>query len=172
MVVRASRALTSVLLAGAGVAIAASPAVANNMWATRDNPLIVKEDGVAQGKAFGYHEIDRTSSGTRSHGEIRLYDPRAGGSSVYGEMRTQTPSGYCWTGGQADCSAQWYDWKWDQSARWSDNSWSAYHWTLMTTDVNPNADKARGAVRVGEDQNNSPDPHSGWAYSAGSRYTP
>lgn len=160
------------MLAGGALGVVASPALAANMWATASNPLIVKEDGVAQGKAYGYHEIDITSNGTRSHGEIRLFDPRPGGSSVYGEMWTQTPSGYCWTGGQADCSAQWYDWRRDESARWSDNSWSAYHWTLMTTDVNPNADKARGRVRVGEDQNNSPDPHSGWAYSAGSRYRP
>jgi len=166
------RTLACGAMAAAGLAMAAAPAFALNHWATQSNPLIVKEDGVAQGKAFGYHEIDLTSNGTRSHGELRLLDPRPGGSGVYGEMWTQTPAGYCFTGGAVNCTAQWYDWAKDESDRWLHDYWSPYHWTVMTTSVNPNADKARGRVRVGEDQNNSPDPHSGWAYSAGSRYTP
>lgn len=166
------RTLASLALAAGASSVAAAPACAVNYWAASTSPLVVKEDGVAQGKGFGYHEIDQTSNGTRSHGEIRLFDSRPGGSGVFGEMVTQTPAGYCFTGQQLNCTAQWFDWASDQSARWFDDMWSPYHWTLMTTSVNPNADKARGRVRIGEDQNNSSDPHSGWAYSAGSRYAP
>lgn len=60
--------------------------------------------------------------------------------------------------------------KTDGSARWHDDAWSPWGWTRGTTGLPGEADYARGKVRVCEDQNNSPDDCSGWAYSKGSAY--
>jgi hypothetical protein len=137
---------------------------------TSSTPLVVSDGGDVRGRGYGYHEIDQTANGTRSHGELRLYDQKPGGSGIFGEMQTWTNAGLCFAPQYTSCQAQWYFWKTDQSGRWYDDTWSDYHVLLMTTDVNPSADYARGRVRIGEDQSFSTDPHSGWAYSAGSKY--
>lgn len=152
------------------LALIAGPAYAANYWAPGSDPLHVYEDGVLQGRAYGYHEIDHTSNGTRSHGEVHLVDQKPGGSGIYIEMQTWVNAGICIAPAYTSCSSQYYQGPSDQSDRWHDNTWSPYGWTLATTSVPASADYARGRVKACEDQNNSPDDCSGWGLSTGSKY--
>ena len=164
----------SALLAAAAagtLAMTASPvAAATKWWAPQSAPLAAKTDGVVQGRAYGYHEIDQTSSGTRSHAEVRLYDNKPGGQSIYIELHTYVNAGYCLAPEYTSCDAQYYYYDDDESNRYSDASWSPFGWTLGTTGLPASADYARGSVHVCEDQNNEPDDCSGWGHSKGSAY--
>jgi len=148
----------------------AGPAFALKYWAKPDTPLAAKTDGVTQGRAYGYHEIDQTDAGTRSHAETRIYDNREGGDGIYIELHTYVNSGTCVAPEYTSCSQAYYFYDDDQSNRWADNSWSPYHWTLGTTGLTATADYARGSVKVCEDQNNAPDDCSGHGISKGSKY--
>lgn len=150
--------------------LVAGPAFAGKTWAPSTAPLAAKTDGVVQGRAYGYHEIDYTSAGTRSHAETRIYDNKEGGDGIYIELHTYLNAGYCVSPDYVSCNQQYYFYDKDQSTRWSDNSWSAYHWTLGTTGVSATADYARGSVKVCEDQNNAPDDCSGFGISKGTAY--
>lgn len=158
------------LCALAALALVTGPAYAVNYWAKPTTPLAAKTDGVTQGRAFGYHEVDQTENGTRSHAETRLYDQNPGGSGIYIKLQTYVNAGICFAPDYTSCQQPYYPYAEDGSARWKESRWSAYGWTLGTTGLPGEADYARGSVRVCEDQNNSPDDCSGWAYSAGSKY--
>jgi hypothetical protein len=164
----------SAILAGTAlstVVILSSPAAAaTKWWAPSTDPLAAKTAGVVQGRAYGYHEIDYTSAGTRSHAEVRLYDNHPGGQSMYIELHTYVNAGYCVSPDFVQCDAEYYYYDDDESDRWADDSWSAYGWTLGTTAVPASADYARGSVKACEDQNNQPDDCSGWGISKGSSY--
>ena len=157
---------------GAVVFFSSPVAAATKWWAPQSTPLKVVDDNtnVVQGRAYGYHEIDQTSSGTRSHAEVRLYDNRPGGQSMYIELHTYTNAGYCLSPDYVSCDAEYYFYDDDESDRWSDDSWSAFGWTLGTTGLPASADYARGSVQACEDQNNEPDDCSGWGHSKGSKY--
>jgi len=154
----------------ATTALIAGPAYALKYWAPSTAPLAAKTDGVTQGRAYGYHEIDQTENGTRSHAETRIYDDREGGDSIYIELQTYVNAGYCVSPDYLSCNQQYYYYDSDQSNRWSDNTWSPYFWTLGTTGLPAEADYARGKVKACEDQNNAPDDCSGWGISKGSAY--
>lgn len=159
-----------VAVVSASVTLISGPAFAEKYWAVPDTPLAAKTDGVIQGRAYGYHEVDQTSAGTRSHAETRIYDNREGGDGIYIELHTYVNSGLCVSPEYTSCNQSYYYYAKDQSTRWSDNSWSPYGWTLGTTGLPGSADYARGSVKVCEDQNNSPDDCSGFGHSKGTKY--
>lgn len=160
----------AVLVVAGSLALVAGPAYAANYWAPGSSPLHVYQDGALQGRAYGYHEIDYTSNGTRSHGEVHLADQNPGGSGVFIEMQTWVNAGICFAPTYTSCTASYYQGETDQSARWTRGTWSDYGWTLATTGLPASADFARGRVKACEDHNNSPDSCSGWGISPGSKY--
>ena len=158
-------------VAGVSMTLVSGPAFAVKYWAAPATPLAAKTDGVTQGRAYGYHEIDQTSSGTRSHAETRIYDNKEGGDSIYIELHTYVNAGLCFAPDYTSCNQPYYYYyDKDQSSHWSDNSWSPYFWSLGTTAVPASGDYARGSVKVCEDQNNAPDDCSGFGHSKGTQY--
>lgn len=153
-----------------GVMAVGGPAVAytQSTWAPSSNPIVAKEGGVAQAKAYGVWNLDQTSNGLRSHGDAKLFDPRPGGDGAYAEMQTQSNSGTCVSPEYTSCSQAWYFHAKDQTVRWYQDYWSTYQ--LATTSVDPSGSYARAIVKVCEDQSFSGDPCSGWAYSKGNKY--
>lgn len=160
----------AVLVVAGTITLFTSPAFGANYWAPGSSPLHVYQDGALQGRAYGYHEIDYTANGTRSHGEVHLADQNPGGSGVYIEMQTWVNAGVCFAPTYTSCTASYYQGPSDQSDRWYLGTWSPYGERLATTSVPASADFARGRVKACEDQANSPDDCSGWGISAGSQY--
>lgn len=152
------------------LALITGPAYAAKYWAPGSSPLHVNQGGDLQGRAYGFYEIENTSNGTRSHGEVHLVDHKPGGSGIYIEMQTWINAGICIAPTYTSCTAQYYQGPSDQSARWDRATWSDYGWTLATTGLPASADYARGRVKACEDQKNSPDDCSGWGISAGVKY--
>lgn len=150
--------------------ISATPAQAVDTvrnWASASSPWVVTVDGVAQGAAYGDWRLTYQSSELRSYARGYVKDYRAGGASIYFELRTQTNAGHCIAPAWTSCSQPWNGFADDDSAHSNSDLWVS---TSASTSVHSNADYARGLLRTCEEVNWVPDDCTGWYYTQGDSY--
>jgi len=134
-----------------GLVLLSAPAtLAAQNWRSSSNPLVVYENGVAQGGAYGTFEADPTSNGAHVYNAGYLKDFKPTGNSIYHETNYSYAqcSGCPTTGGGQF-----------QSTRWNGDYWRLFT-PGATTILSDAWDYARGAITVCEDQQFSPDPCS------------
>lgn len=145
--------LLSAVASGLFLVSSPSAMAASDDWYSRSAPLTARDDGVAQGYAYGTAYTKNTY--LKNHTYYR--DARAGGQKVYTET-TYSYKVWCntevtWCGERGK----------DQSARSGSAQWVDQYDSNDYSDRN--TDAGRVHYKVCEDQNNSPDACSRKPYS-------
>ena len=137
--------LTASVVVAAGLLGSAAPALAVS-WGT----IVVYEDGVEQGRAYGtfYNEHQQYAAMNAN-----VKDSRPGGNGVFVDIDY-----LYWVQDCADCQAGYQKKGNDQTGRTTSGAWVGpvhEHFALWAS-----SNSARGAIQVCEDQALSPDPCS------------